>query len=348
MRTLLVRAGVAASLAVLAAACGGDSEETAAEQPAAIGQASAAEADGDAPPPTIVVTTSIWADIVGNVACGGLAAVETLIPVGGDPHSFEPSLRDRERLGEAALVVANGLLLEETLEDTLDAVADDGVPVVLMADFVTTIEFAQGERGDDDEGEAHEDEGKEEGTDEDHGHGGDDPHIWFDPTRVAGALAPLGDVLVAEAGLDRGAVDACVATYAAELEVLDSDIEQLLAVVPPDRRTLVTNHEALGYFADRYGFELLGAVIPSPTTLAETSAAALAELAGIIAAEGVPAIFAESQHSSDDAEALAAQVGEVEVVTLFTDSLGEDGSGAETYVGLMRTDAELIATALGG
>jgi zinc/manganese transport system substrate-binding protein len=109
----------------------------------------------------------------------------------------------------------------------------------------------------------------------------------------------------------------------------------------------VTNHEVFGYFADRYGFEIVGAVIPSLTTNAEASAADLAELADVVSAERVPAIFAEATRSTQLADTLAQAVGgDVEVVELFTESLGAPGSGAETYMGMMRTNADLVADAL--
>ena len=108
----------------------------------------------------------------------------------------------------------------------------------------------------------------------------------------------------------------------------------------------MTNHEALGYFAEHYGFEVLGAVIPSPSTLAEANAADLEALVRLIEEADVPAVFAEAQHSSVEADALATAVGDVEVVTLFTDSLGPSESGADTYLGLLSTDARLIVDAL--
>ena len=120
----------------------------------------------------------------------------------------------------------------------------------------------------------------------------------------------------------------------------------ILAVVPPDRRLLVTNHDALGRFADRYDFEILGSVIPGSSTLAEASPAELEQLADDIEAQGVPAIFAEALESTDEATTLADRLG-VDVVTLYTDSLGEEGSGAETYPDLMRFNATAIADALG-
>ena len=390
-----------AAIALSAASCGGDEGDS--------------EGDGQPPvapaAPTILVTTGIWADIVSNVACDGLASIETLIPVGGDPHGYEPSLRDRESMENAALVVANGLELEEGLEDTLEAVAEGGTPVFEFAEGMEPIPFAfegahhgegeeeeghdeedeeedgdsdeghdkeqdeseeegeeeeghhdedegeeeEGDHGEDEgeeeEGDHGEDEGEEEEGDhgeEEEGHGsGGDPHVWFDPQRVSGALPGLARVLTAEVGLDAAAVDACLASYQAELEAVDAEIAAMVQQLPAGSRKLVTNHEALGYFADRYGFEVIGTVIPTPSSMAQASPAGLEQLAEIIEHEGIKAIFAETLHSVDDVEALAARVGDVDVVTLYTGSLGPSGSGAEDYIGFMRTNADLIVDALG-
>ncbi len=159
-------------------------------------------------------------------------------------------------------------------------------------------------------------------------------------------LPELGDRLVADAGLEAEQVDRCVADYRDRLLTLDGEIEQMTAAVPPERRKLVTNHDALGYFADRYDFEIIGTVIPVLSGLGETNPAQLQELAVLVEETGVPAIFAEAQRSSDDADALAAQVGGVEVVTLLTGSLSQPGSGSETYVDFMRTNAERITESM--
>ncbi len=315
---------VFAALALFVAGCGGSSDP----EPSA---------DTQSDVPKILVTTGIWGDVVANVACGGIADVETVIPVGGDPHGFEPSLRDRERMENADLVVANGLSLETQLEDTLAAVEDSGTPVFKIAEQVETISFSSGHAGEDDH--ADEDDG--------HGHGSEDSHVWFDPVRVSGALNDLAQHLIDDAGVDGDAVAACLSDYQAELAALDQELEDLLGELSADERKLVTNHDALAYFADRYGFEIIGTVLPSTSVLAETNPAQLEELAETIEHEGVKAVFAETVHSSDETEALASRVGDVEVVTLYTGSLGPSGSGAEDYVGFMRTNARLIVDALG-
>jgi len=335
-----------------------------------------------------MATTTIWADVTRNVACGGLAEVESILPPLADPHDYEPSMSDRARLDQADIIVTNGLELEEGLEDILESVEADGTPVFTAGDYMTTLEFDAemfgghhdeedegedhgDEDGDDDEGEDHgdeedddedEDHADEEEEDEDHGdededeghadeedgHGSEDPHVWLDPVRIAQAVENLGPALVQLAGLDADRVAACTDAYLAELADLHRDITESLAPVPAAQRKLVTNHDSLGYFADRYDFEVIGTVIPATTTLAEPSPADLEELAHVIEENGVPAIFAEALHGAGEATALAEHLDGVTIASLYTGALGEAGSGAETYVAMMRHNARTIAGALGG
>jgi ABC-type Zn uptake system ZnuABC Zn-binding protein ZnuA len=306
----------------------------------------------------VVATTSIWADVTSNVACDGLADVRMIIPPGGDPHSFEPSLRDRETMDNADLIVANGLFLEESLEDTIDAVEAGGVPVLRVGDGLDPIPTNAASHDEDHEGEDHEDHEDEDHEDEDHkvdddaahddhDHGDEDPHVWWDPTRIAMAVPLIADALVA-AGLDRERVDACADQYVDDLARLDDELTTIVATLPVDQRLLVTNHDSLGYFADRYDFEVLGSVIPSSSSLAATSPADLDALAADIEATGVSAIFADTQNSADDAEALANRIGDVEVVSMLTDTLDEPGTDQGTYLGWLRQNVETIVGALGG
>ena len=167
----------------------------------------------------------------------------------------------------------------------------------------------------------------------------------MDPLRVAEAARLIAAELAA---LDptkewRARADA----YAAELGELDEEIQGMLASIPAEKRKLLTNHDALGYFADRYGFEVVGTVIPGGSTLAEPSSAGLARLVETIEEEGVKVIFAETIEPAALAEALAAEADtEVRVVEIYTGSLGEPGSGADTLIGMLRTNARLIADAL--
>jgi zinc/manganese transport system substrate-binding protein len=170
-----------------------------------------------------------------------------------------------------------------------------------------------------------------------------DPHFWLDPLRVAAAAEVVADELAAITGDAAWNAD----RYVAELQTADEGIQEILGAIPGEARKLVTNHRALGYFADRYGFELLGTVVPGGSTLAEPSSAELAALVETIEREGLGAVFVETTETAALADAVAAEVDhEIDVVELYTGSLGEPGSGAETLIGMLVTNAELIAEAL--
>ncbi|MEM8705458.1 MAG: metal ABC transporter substrate-binding protein [Actinomycetota bacterium] len=217
----------------------------------------------------------------------------------------------------------------------------------------------EGEEGHDDhEGEeGHDDHEGEEGHDDhddhghdDHGHdhSGEDPHFFTDPARMAAAVDGIADFLIANVeGIDADAVSSAAEAYHDELEALDAEIQGMVDGIPAENRVLITNHQVFGYYADNYGFEVAGAIIPSGSTLDGTSAGQLAELAELITAEGVPAIFSDVSASDELAQTLAAEVGgDIAVVELFTESLGEDGSGGATYIDMVRTNTERIASAL--
>jgi zinc/manganese transport system substrate-binding protein len=164
---------------------------------------------------------------------------------------------------------------------------------------------------------------------------------------MADVVSGLGEALAAADPACPGRWRAAAEAYRQELLALDSEIEAILNAVPAEQRKLVTNHAAFGYFADRYDFEVVGVIIPGGSTLAEPSPADLALLVEVLRREGVRTVFAETTQPADLAEALAAELREgVAVVSLYTGSLGEPGSGADTYVGMERTNAERIAAAL--
>lgn len=317
--------------------------------------------------PTIVVTTSVLGDIVSSMV-GDAASVTVLMGSGASPHDFQASARQVAELREADLVIANGGGFEQGLIDVLEAAEGDGVTVHDALSSVDAI--AYGERSadhdhdhegetpeehaahdDDADGEAgHEGETPEEhAAHDDHGHDHDgvDPHFFTDPARTVRAAEGILEAIVAAVpALDTPEVRATAEDYLDELRALDAEIEQTLSSIPEADRVLVTNHESLGYFADRYGFELVGAVIPATTTTDTGNAADLAALAAVIRDREVPAIFADTSSSTRLADRLAQDVGRVEVVELYSESLGDAGSGADTYVGMQRTNAERIAAAL--
>jgi zinc/manganese transport system substrate-binding protein len=267
--------------------------------------------------PTIVATTTILGDVVSNVV-GDAFNVEVLMPVGADPHDFRPSAKQIAVARDATLVVANGLDLEQGLTEVLEGLERDGVPVFRVGEVIEPRRFDDGRP---------------------------DPHVWFDPVRMAEAVERLGDEL------DR--LDpsqdwvARSEAYAGEILQTEAAMRDIFSAIPPERRKLVASHLALGYLADRFGFEMIGVIVPGGSTLGEPSAAHLAELAAVIVEQDVPAIFVETTVSPKLAEALAAETGRaIAVVPLYTGSLGEPGSGAETYLGMLLTDAQRIADAL--
>ncbi|MGH2561898.1 MAG: metal ABC transporter substrate-binding protein, partial [Thermomicrobiales bacterium] len=173
-----------------------------------------------------------------------------------------------------------------------------------------------------------------------------DPHVWFDPTRVKTMVANIAADLSALDADGAPSYEARLATYQANLDQLDIAISERIELVPVERRKMVTNHDALRYFAERYGLEIVGTVIPGIDTRAEASARDIADLLEVIDEAQVPAIFAENTTNPELAEELAAQAGITIVDDLYTDSLGDADSGANTYIGLMQTDTRLIVEAL--
>ena len=268
--------------------------------------------------PLIVATTTVVGDLVAHVV-GDQVRVEVLMPVGADPHDFETSAQQAASLRQADLVVASGLGLESGLVDALEAAGEDGTPILELGPALDPRPL-----GDDP--------------------GVPDPHWWLDPIRAARAVRLIGQRL---GEIAPGDWASRADNYAKELEALDGELRSTLSVIPAARRTLITSHAAFGYFAERYGFTVIGVLVPGGSTQAAPDPRQLAALAAVIRAAGVPAIFGETTLPTNVADALAAEVGEeVRVVVLYTGSLGEPGSGADTYVGMLRTDAERIAEAL--
>lgn len=289
----------------------------------------------------VVATTSILGDLVGDVV-GEHADVQVLVPPGQDPHGFSPSARQAQDLRTADLVVANGLQLEAGLLDVLAAAADDRVPVLRLAQHLDPIAPA----GVADE---HEAEGASATDHPDDDHHTLDPHVWFDPLRMADG-ARLVAARLEQAGVGDD-VDwaARGEQVASDLESLHDEVGTILEPVRDPCRQLLTNHDSLGYFAARYDFEVVGSVTPGTSSQADPSARDFAALADVLRATGVSAVFVGVGQSARLAEALATEVGgDVAVVELYTGSLGEPGSGAEDYAGMLLTDARRIADALAG
>lgn len=301
-----------------------------------------------APSVNVVATTTMLGSVAEQiVACANPeASVTTLMPIGADPHDYSPSSAQVAQMVQADIVIANGLGLESGLDDALENAASDGAVVIEIADLVDPIPFGAGGHAHDDEhsDEHSEEEHKDEAKEDEHDHGSEDPHFWFDMNRMATAAQIIGDQLATDNGQ---AYADCGAQVADEIRTAEADVRAAMESVPVDQRILVTDHDALGYLADAYGYEIAGTVIPAGTTLAEPSSADLAELVGVMQDEGVRVIFTNTADPTTLADAVAAEVGgDVQVVSLFVGSLGGPDTGAQDYISMMRTNADLISGAL--
>lgn len=277
---------------------------------------------------SVVVTTSMLADIAKQIV-GTDADIVTLLPIGIDPHDFQPSSSQVTQVYNADLVIGNGLGLEGTLLRLLNTAADDGVRVLLIGPLVDPVRFEERTACD----------GAADIT--------CDPHVWLDPDRNEATAKLIAEELTRiDASKDW---ETRARQYAAEMADADANIVQILAAVPPGERLIVANHGFLGYFADRYAFDVIGSVIPGGGTVAAPTSAGLADLVAIINQTGVRAIFAETTDSIALAEAVAAEADhEVKVVRLLSGSLDEPGSEADTLIGMLISNARLIAEALAG
>ena len=334
-KTALLSA-LAASALILSACSSSDTATTEpTNAPSAIETASeSAEVAASA---SVVATTTMLGDVTSEIVLCAGGNVDVLMPNGVDPHDFSASSDQIASMISADLVVVNGLDLESGLTDSLANARSDGANIFEVAPLLDPIEFGAGSHSE----EGHSDE---EGHDD---HGSLDPHFWFDMNRMATAAELIGAELTTATGDE--AYTACAQTTATEIRAAEGDVRALLESVPADKRILVTDHEALGYLADAYGYEIAGTVIPAGTTLAEPSSADLAALVATIKAEGITAIFSNTSSPTALAEAVAAESGtNITVIPLYVESLGEPGSPAATYIDMMRTNAQLIAEGLQG
>lgn len=269
---------------------------------------------------SVVVTTNILGDITRAVV-GDQAEVTVLMKPNADPHSFGISAQQAAQVERAGLIVYNGLGLEEGILRTVRTAEESGVPALAAGERANPISYADNKP---------------------------DPHFWTDPARVRDAVKAIADEVVAHVdGVDEAVIRANAERYRGEIEALDKMMAGKFGGIPPERRKLVTNHHVFGYLAQRFGFQVVGAVIPGGTTLASPSSSDLKALADTVRAAGVPVIFADSSQPDRLARVLAEQAGlHVQVAPLFSESLSEPGQGAATYLEMMRANTESITTGL--
>jgi ABC-type Zn uptake system ZnuABC Zn-binding protein ZnuA len=281
----------------------------------------------------VLAVETFLADITRNIA-GSRASVDSLIPVGLDPHAFEPAPKDVVRLAESQVLVVNGAGLESWLQPVLTNVG--GQRQVIVASSGLKSRTAR-------EGEAV--EGVNPATQGDTVDASD-PHFWMDPLDVVNYVENIRDGLTQAdpAGKDSYAKNA--ADYIARLKELDAWIQQQVAAIPPERRLLVTNHESLGYFADQYGFKIVGSIIPSVSTDSSPSAQELARLIDQIRASKVHAIFLEIGSNPQLAQQVSGETGVKVVTDLYTHSITAPDGPAPTYIDMMKANVNAIVQAL--
>src|SRR5680860_381052 len=305
-----LRRGVAVALAALALLAAG----------------CGSEAGGENDRVKVVATTTQVADFVREVG-GEAVEVEQILQPNSDPHDYEPRPSDVEAVASAELVFVSGRGLDDWSEEL---VADSGGEArIVDVGTIGPIRL---------EGEGHEHEQEPEL----------DPHWWHDPRNVKAAVAGIEKALVVADPSRKAELARNAAAYLAELSALDAAIASCIDSVPAAQRKLVTDHDAFGYFANRYGIEVVGAAIPSQTTQAQASARDLSELAKTIEAENVRAIFPESSLSAGVVEAIARQTGVSTEYTLYGDTLGPEGSDGDTYLRMEEANADAVVRGFSG
>ena len=276
-------------------------------------------------PLRIVATTSIIADTARLVA-GEHAKIEALMGPGVDPHLYKASESDVRRLGEADLILYNGLHLEGKMGDILTKMARSR-PVIAVTEDIPQDqlreppEFA----------------------------GQYDPHVWFDVSLWTRTLQPIVRELSALDPENAAAYQANAAALEKELTGLDAWVKQRIGTIPPAQRVLITAHDAFGYFGRRYGMEVMG--LQGISTLSEAGLKDVDRVVETVAERGIKAIFVESSVPRRSIEAVQAAVRsqgkEVAIGgQLFSDALGAAGSPAGTYAGMVRANVDTIVNAL--
>ena len=265
----------------------------------------------------VVATFSILGDWLHTVG-GDSIALTTLVGEGSDTHTFEPSPTDSVALSHAQLIVEIGVGYESWLDPLYQASNSKAERVIVSQGIqVRNLESEV------------------------------DPHLWHDVQNAIKMVETIRDALSTADSENAQSYNANADAYLQQLRELDQWIQVEVAKIPPEQRKLVTNHDTFGYFAARYGFELVGSALASASTeTADPAAANLVALVERIKAERVPAIFAENVSNPELLERIAQEAGVTLAPPLYTDALGEPGSDSDTYIKMMRYNVTTIVTAL--
>lgn len=281
----------------------------------------------------VLASTSFLADIAQNVA-GDRAHVESLLPIGADPHAYQATPADVVKISGSNVLILNGIEYEHFIESLLES-ADGERLVVVATDGLKPREMGEGQ-------------GVENADEAGSGSGGreaGDPHLWLDPTLVVKYVENIRDGLSQADPEGAEIYKANADLYIAKLRELDAWIVEQVGAIPVERRLLVTNHGALGYFAGRYGFTIVDTILPSFSSDASASAREVAAAIEAIKSSGAPAIFLDEVENATLADQISAETGVEVVGGLHLESL-TDGAPAGTYVDTVKYNVSLIVEAL--
>jgi ABC-type Zn uptake system ZnuABC Zn-binding protein ZnuA len=272
----------------------------------------------------VLAVESFLADIAQNVA-GDAFVVDTLIPVGVDPHGFEITPQDLVKIQNADILIINGCGFESWIQDSLSNVISGKIVIESCKGLVPRIP----------------------GANEISGNPGlPDPHYWLDPVQVIQYVKNIRDGFISFNPEQKELYTTNSEKYINQLEELDRWIEKSVAFIPLDQRKIITNHESFGYFADRYHFQIIGTIIPSISSEASPSAQQLTELVNRIQLTGTKVIFLETGSNPQLADQIAAEIKIKVVSNLFTHSLTSQDGNAPTYIEMMKWNTNQIVEAL--
>jgi ABC-type Zn uptake system ZnuABC Zn-binding protein ZnuA len=270
-----------------------------------------------------LTSTTFLADIARNVA-GDRVTVESLLSAGADPHEYQAVPSDVQKIAESTLVIVNGLDYDQFIQPLLDAQRAGGTRLVMTASDGLDARQMQEETG-------------ETVT---------DPHMWMAPTRIIKYVENIRDSLIQVDPDGEEVYRANADAYIAQLNELDTWITEQVAQVPQERRLLVTNHDSLGYFAEQYGFMVIGTIIPGVSSEAAPSAQQIAALIDEIKSTGAPAVFLNISDNPQLADQVAAETGITVVTDLYIETLSPSDGPAATYIDMLKHDVSQIVNAL--
>ena len=292
----------------------------------------------------VIASTSIIGDVVGQVA-GTAADVTVLMPIGQNPHAYQPTPRAMGQVERGHVVFVNGLDLEEGLMDAIDRIATGYVVPVSAGITVLGVDDDHDDHHDHDHDDHHDDH-----HDHDHDHAHGDPHFWFSPRNVIVWTENIAHALSHADPANNETYRANAAAYIAELEALDLEIRTKVNRIPRAERKLVADHVALTYFAADYGFEIIGEVVPGTSDQVEPSARHIADLSRAVRDQDIRAIFVggtANRGLRNLVQTVAAETGrDIHIGEILTGSLTPAGSRGDTYLDFMRYNAEQITGAL--